>query len=271
MRLEEGETMFWKKDQLIKDMKAIGIGAKDRLLARTSMRSIGPVEGGGDTVIDALLDAVSEGMLILPTHTWKQVGNDYPIFNPKTEPSCVGILTNLFLHRPGVIRSLHPTHSVAAFGQGAEAFVSGEEQWDTPCPRGGCWGKMVDLGVKILFLGCTLNTNTMLHGVEEWRSIPNRLTHTHQKLQIVMEDGRFLDRPMRRHHNPSGDVSNNYGKILPALREKGIAQEGMIGDAHSVLCDARPMVALVTRFLEKDPDLFLHADPIPQEWYAKPR
>lgn len=260
--------MAWKKDQLMTHMRTLGIQPKDRLLVHSSMRSIGVVDGGGDTMIDALLEAVSGGMLILPTHTWNRIGTECMTYNPKTEPSCVGVLTNLFLQRSGVVRSLHPTHSVAACGDGAEAFVAGEEQWDTPCPKGGCWRKMVDLGVKILFLGCSLNTNTMLHGVEEWSVIPNRLTSDHQPLQIVMEDGQVLDRPMRRHHHPSGDVSKNYGKVLPALLKKGIAREGKIGDAQSVLCDSKPMVELISRFLEKDPDLFLHPNSIPETWYT---
>ena len=98
------------------------------------------------------------------------------IFDPMTEPSCVGILTNLFMKRPGVFRSLHPTHSIAAFGKGAEDYIQGEEKVDTPCHRNGCWGKLYDLGAKILFVGCTLRSNTILHGVEEWNQIPMRLT-----------------------------------------------------------------------------------------------
>lgn len=31
---------------------------------------------------------------------------------PDTEEACVGLLTNLFRKRPGVVRSLHPTHSM---------------------------------------------------------------------------------------------------------------------------------------------------------------
>ena len=30
----------------------------------------------------------------------------------------MGLLTNMFMKRPGVVRSLHPTHSIAAIGKG---------------------------------------------------------------------------------------------------------------------------------------------------------
>lgn len=92
------------------------------------------------------------------------------------------------MKRPGVACSWHPTHSVAALGRGAHEYVQGEEQWDTPCPRGGCWGKLYDLGAKILFVGRTLRSNTIIHEVEEWNGIPNRLTGYHQPLKILTPD-----------------------------------------------------------------------------------
>ena len=185
-----------------------------------------------------------------------------------TEPACVGILPNLFMKRPGVVRSWHPTHSVAALGRGAQEYVKGEEQWDTPCPRGGCWGKLYDLAAKILFVGCTLKTNTIIHGVEEWNGVPNRLTDTHQLLRIRTPDGQVIDRPMRRHHHVSGDISQNYDKIEDALLKTGIARLGRIGDAKTYICDVRPMVDLVSSFLKRNPDLFADRTPIPEDWYS---
>ena len=71
------------------------------------------VEGGADTVLDAWIEYFGHGLLLLPTHTWKNINADSPVFNSKETPSCVGLLTNMFLKRDGVIRSLHPTHSMA--------------------------------------------------------------------------------------------------------------------------------------------------------------
>lgn len=58
---------------------------------------------------------------------------DHPVFDSKKEPSCVGILTNLFMKRAGVVRSLHPTHSMAGFGKNAAEYLAGEEYRNTPC------------------------------------------------------------------------------------------------------------------------------------------
>lgn len=68
-----------------------------------------------------------KGLLLLPTHTWKTINAENPVFDVDNEPACVGILPNLFLKRPGVIRSLHPTHSMAGYGKDAASYLDGKK------------------------------------------------------------------------------------------------------------------------------------------------
>lgn len=258
---------MYTKTDIMNHIAELGIKRDDTLLVHSSMKAIGEVENGADTVLDAFIEYMEPGLLILPTHTWSQIGVENPIYNPQTEPSCVGILTNLFLKRPGVIRSWHPTHSVAAIGKDAADYVSSEEASDTPCPRSGCWGKLYDRNAKILFLGCSLKSNTIIHGVEEWNEIPNRITDEHTLLQIVAPDGPIIDRPMRRHHAPVPNISGNYDKLEAPLLHYGIALKGRIGDAPSILCDVKSMVDLTSAYLLLNPDLFIDSTPIPVQWY----
>jgi aminoglycoside 3-N-acetyltransferase len=258
---------MYTKNDIIDGFVQMGGKPTDTLLIHSSMKAIGEVEGGADTVLDAFMEYMKEGLLIFPTHTWEQMNDEYNCFDPKVEPSCVGILTNLFRIRPGVIRSLHPTHSVAAFGKDAVDYTSGEEQFATPCARKGCWGKLYDRKAKILFLGCSLKRNTYLHGVEEWNQIPNRLMETPRKLKVVTYDGRVIDRPMHGHHSTVGDVSQNYDKMLEPFLHYNIAKKGKIGDAESVLCDAVGMAELTTKLLQKEPKLFDDGESVPFAWY----
>ena len=50
------------------------------------------------------------------------------IYDPAETPSRVGSVTNLFRRRPGAVRSLQPTHSVAAIGNRAEEFCQAPEE-----------------------------------------------------------------------------------------------------------------------------------------------
>lgn len=241
---------------IIADLARLGIRPDERLLVHSSMKAIGDVLGRADAVVDALLQHLRDGLLLLPTHTWKEQNNPGGIFDPRVERSCVGILPERFRLRPGVVRSWHPTHSIAGCGRGAEDFLAGEENTRTPCPRRGCWGRLFDIEARILFLGAPLRTNTFLHSVEEWHGIPNRLASEATRFRIRRPDGSLVECPQFRHFSTYGDVSQNYGKVEVELLRAGIACEGMIGDARSVLCAVRPMAELVGRHLARDPAFF---------------
>ncbi len=182
------------KQRLISDFQDIGINPNGTLLVHSSMKAIGDVEGGADTVLDALSEFMSEGLLLLPTHSWDKHNLANGIYDPKTEPSCVGILGEMFRQREGVLRSLHPTHSMAALGKNAEQFIAGEETLTSPCPRHGAWGRLYDVDAQILFLGCPLTRNTYIHGVEEWSAIPNRIDSESEAPSRLLKVMRLLRR-----------------------------------------------------------------------------
>lgn len=257
---------MYTKEDLIKAFKEIGIDPEGTLLVHSSMKAVGEVDGRADTVIDAFMEYMQNGLLVFPTHTWSEENNEDNIFNPQTEKSCVGILTNIFRKREGVVRSLHTTHSLAASGEDAEEFIRGEEKVDTPCPRNGCYGKLYDRNAQILFLGCTLKTNTFIHGVEEWNQIPNRLGEKAVEYKIKLKD-KMIKRPVYPHQAPVEDVSKNYDKLKKPLLAKNICVKGKIGDAESYLCQAREMADLTSTFLQKNQDLFLDDQPVPEQWY----
>lgn len=256
------------KETLLRDISGMGINPRGSLLIHSSMKSIGPVEGGADTVLDAWSEYMKDGLLIFPTHTWRQIGKETLTFDSRTLPSCVGILPELFRRRPGVVRSLHPTHSVAVLGKEAAEFTAGEETRTTPCPRDGCWGKLLDSDAEILFLGCTLRSNTFLHGVEEWEGIPDRLDPNIQPITLIGPQGEEYHADMHRHNcRACDDVSENYIKMEPVFAKCGAIRYGNFGDARCVVGSARKMWEATVRLLKREPNLFATADPVPEDWY----
>lgn len=258
---------MYTKEQLFGQISKLGISPTDTLLIHSSMKSIGAVDGGADTVLDAFSEYLKDGLLILPTHTWRQMNAEYNVFDVNTEPSCVGILTEIFRKRPGVVRSWHPTHSVAALGKDAQAYTAGDQRWNTPCARESAWGKLYDRQAKILFIGIGFNRNTIIHGVEEWNDIPNRLTAEPVAFKVRTPDGQLLESPSHPHQSPVGSISENYPKLEEPCLRKGIATIGKFGDAQTILCDVVPMVDLTSSFLQREPDIFLDKNPIPENWY----
>ncbi|GAB1158459.1 hypothetical protein YWY31_44840 [Paenibacillus illinoisensis] len=251
------------QQSLLDQLHQLGIDGRGTLLVHSSMKSMGEVEGGADTVLDALTDYMKDGKLVLPTHTWSTINASNPMFHVESSPCCVGILPELFRKRPGVVRSWHPTHSVAAIGQDAVAFTKDDHLYDTPCARGSAWGKLLDRKATILLVGVDLKRNTFIHGVEEWVDIPGRLTDEHEQLYTVLPDGTEISVPSRRHFGLSW--SEHFWKVDEVLQRKGAMRLGKLGDAVVRVCDAAMVEAIITEMLRANPDLFSDNLPLAKE------
>lgn len=249
---------MYTKEQLVRQLSEMGLLPSDSVMVHSSMKAIGPVEGGADTVVDAFMQYFSEGLFMTPTHTWKQMGASYNVFDPLTEPGCVGIIPNIFFRRAGVHRSLHPTHSIAAYGPGAEEYVKGDENFDTPCNPRGCFGRLRDIDARILLIGVTHIKNTYIHSIEESMDVPERFTAEPVLFKVKMPDGSLREVSMYRHYNVRmAHISESFDKLKDLYFECGAARKAVFGDAECILCDARGLFDVTTAVLKEKPDYFI--------------
>ena len=142
------------------DLVALGIEKRDDLLVHSSYKQLGGVDGGIETVIQAMLSVLGDsGTLLFPTLSYSTVTPKSPVNNPVFDvintPSCVGAISNVFMKMDGVERSLHPSHSVAAFGARQNEYINGHELDDEPVGPNSPFFKLGQFGGKVLFLGCS--------------------------------------------------------------------------------------------------------------------
>lgn len=251
---------MYTQAELLNQLEQLGIDKEGTLLVHSSFKSMGQIEGGPDTVLDSLSTFMKDGLLVLPTHTWRYINGENPVFHAEDSPSNVGVLTELFRKREGVVRSLHPTHSVGALGKDSVAFVSGDEKCDTPCARESVWGKLLDREAKIMLVGVSLTRNTFIHGIEEWVDIPGRMTDTHEELYSVRADGTKIKVPSRRHCGLSW--SEHFWKVDAVLLATGAMWLGEWGDAEVRICDTVKTTEVLTKMLHDYPDLFSDNEPL---------
>lgn len=172
--------LHYTLDDLITDFVKLGLEKDDTVFIHSSFKSLGQIEGGAITVISALEDVVGqEGLILMPSfnllptleervHTW----------NVETTPSTVGWLTEFFRQMPDTYRSDNYSHSVAARGKGAEAFVADhlstdgyQSPWDY-APWGKTYGthspmfRAYKRNGKLLMIGVDYHTSTYIHLVE---------------------------------------------------------------------------------------------------------
>ena len=74
--------MYTKQD-LTAQIQAMGLRRTDAVMLHSSMKAIGEVEGGADTVLDAFMEYFSEGLFMTPAHTWAQMSEEYSFLIPK--------------------------------------------------------------------------------------------------------------------------------------------------------------------------------------------
>lgn len=257
----------YTKDDLKKDLAQMGLQSTDKIMVHSSMKSIGEVEGGADTVVDALMEYFSDGLVMVPTHTWKQMSEQYNVFDPMTEPACVGIIPNIFYKRQGVYRSLHPTHSIAAFGMGAKEYVAGEENRSTPCAEEGCFGRLKEIGAYILLVGVTHARNTYIHSVEESFAVPERLTEHPTTFRVKLPDGSLKEVKMHRHYNAKEEhISDTFDKFMNGYYELGAARKVTFGDAQCILCEASKLYEATARILKREINCFIDRPEMPNSW-----
>lgn len=246
--------MYTKQD-LLDELSKLEIDPKGALLTHLSYKAIGDVDGRGDTVLDALMEYMQGGLLVLPSHTWSNVGLKNPVMDVLYTPSCVGALTELFRKRPGVHRSLHPTHSLAAFGAQAEDFVSGEQRIHTPCGEGGAYYKLWQQNAQILLIGVNFSRNTFIHGIEEWDHAEGTLSKEKTDLYVVDRAGQRLYTPQYRHCAPLG--SDTFTKLEPDALRQGVLALGKFGDATARVMRTQPLRAMVAALIKDDPKYLL--------------
>ena len=76
-------TKAYTKESLMLDLRAMGLKSTDAIMVHSSMKSIGEVSGGADTVVDAFMEYFKDGLFMTPTHTWAQMGPEHSLFDPQ--------------------------------------------------------------------------------------------------------------------------------------------------------------------------------------------
>lgn len=260
---------MFRKEDLKDQLRLMGIVPTDTVLIHTSMGAIGPVEGGPDGVLDAFCEYLTDGLLLVPTHTWDNVTPDNPCYDVRTAVPNIGLIPRTAAFRKDGVRSLHPTHSMWAHGADAAAFVAGEEYALSPTPKGYCWDKVADRKAKILLIGVENDKNTFIHSIEERLALPDRISDKPYDITIVDEQGRSYTHPFYQQYcSKTDDISTFFGIFEKPMVEMGIQTFGQFGNACVRIVDALGCRNLLTKIYQRaETDIFAQHIQLPEYLY----
>ena len=161
------------KNEIKTDFAKLGITNGDCILLHSSLKSIGYVKNGANTVLDALIETISQkGTLVVPTYPLlgtmlKTCLNEDYIFDMNKSSTTIGVIPSVFLGYKNIIRSIHPTHSMSALGKNAKSITKSHHIGNETYGKNSPWAKIVELDGKILGVGISLAWHTIYHHVED--------------------------------------------------------------------------------------------------------
>ena len=244
------------KDELKKHFKNLGIQDGDLINLKASLRSIGKIDGGANTLIDALLECVgSEGTIVTDSFVKVYSVLSFPfwrtIVNRET-PSYAGALANAMIHYPNSFRSHHPVQKFCLIGKHARFLANSHTS--------------KDYAYKILHEMCYMGGKNLKIGSDE--KVPGVGT-THVAIgksklrQLRPRAGvRFIDENNKINLffvNWSGGCSKAFYNLNKFYDNEpnAIISRGKIGNAQAKLSDMNRTLNLELKLIKNSAEKFI--------------
>lgn len=257
-------------ETLARDLRALGIKDGDIVMLHASFRSVRPVEGGPDAVIDAIMGVVTSAGGLVMFASWEHSTYDaftagglsqlereeWPAFDPQTAPvrsTHGGAVGACLAKRPGAFRSRNPDRSLLAIGSAVPILA--HQPLDHGFGPGSPLQGLYQRGAKTLNLGAPLYTATILHYAEYLCEVPSK-QFVHYEVPIL-ENGikvwRHVTQMNRDAFVPGAEgLDPDYlEQVIRAYIEAGRHAEGLVGSAQSYLFEMTDLVPFAIRHFEQ--------------------
>jgi len=248
------EKKVYSKEDIVRDLINLGVKKGDLLNIKCSMKSIGNIEGGARTLIDALIEVVGEeGTIVTDSfiRMYKEnVAQEKPLSNEKS-PSYCGVLANEMIEYPNSFRSNHPVQKFAAIGALAKMLT--EEH--TPD----------SYAYDVLRVMCMKGGKNLKIGTDE--KVPGVGT-THVAIGIMgfrqlrpVIGVHYIDKNSEKKFfkiNWAGICGKGLIKFIPHYLNNGaVISEGNVGNAEAKITDMMKTLKIELDLLKKDPTFFM--------------
>jgi aminoglycoside 3-N-acetyltransferase len=250
---------------LLRDLRAAGVREGTVLMVHTSMRTLGWVVGGAQTVVEALVEALGPGGTVMAICGWDEdryrldynwppppaYFDELPAFDPAIARAHrgMGVVPERLRTWPGALRSSHPEASVVALGLRAQWIIEPHPA-DFPSGPGSPLARLVEADGQVLMLGAPLKTITLLHHAESLANGRDKRFVTYR--MPVLEHGKrvwgeFQDidtssRGAFPYEEVIGPDRDGFDAIGRDALDAGVGREVRIAASTSHLFDAAPLV-----------------------------
>jgi len=205
-------------------LERIGVPSDGVLVVHSAIAELSRHGFRAEAMIEALLDHVADGTLLMPTMTWRTVTPAQPHWDEIETPSHTGVLTEIFRSHYATARSIHPTHSVAARGRDAASLLARHHLDENPVSANSPYGLMQERSAFILMIGVGLECCTAIHFAEEALAPEFYLRPEPEPYQCRDRRGHTHLVRTRRHRR----LNRDFPKFAPALARRKSLHSGHI-------------------------------------------
>ena len=250
------ENRLITQEQIQADLRRIGLKKGDHVAVALSLKSIGFVLGGANAFIDAVLTVVGrKGTMMMNTFTkcfpLSEIQPDY-VFDSSRTPAFTGLVPNTLLRRKGVIRSRHPTCSMAAIGRLSEWIMSNHnETANLFLP----YERLAQIGGKYLCIGLGDRLVAIRH--ESQRKAGYFDFPPLFKLGVLYTSLEGENKLFKMNFVP---CTSKLHEIVPKIELTSHLRRGKIGNADAILAPADKIIETMTAILKEQPALTLCED-----------
>jgi aminoglycoside 3-N-acetyltransferase len=243
---------------LIENFQTLGLQPGDTLLMHSSYKSFGGVESGPQTVIDALLDVLSdEGTLIMPTFNFDFCKGEP--WDVRTTPSQMGAMTNMVREHPDAKRVFHPIYSFAVLGKHADFLT--RERYKSSYGANSLFAKLRQLDGKIMVVGLSYNDSmTFFHHVEEMEGVDYRYMKEFTGMVTDEDDNTYEDSFTMLVRDIEKGVNTAVDPMGELMEQAGVIAVLKIGEAKVCLMKAKEVYEFTAREMRRDPKLLYRVD-----------
>lgn len=229
------------------------------LMLHASIRALGPVRGGVNVVIQALLDSLGpEGTLVayVDFEPFFDDGeeDEIPVFDKRIAHAARdhGVLHETLRNWPGALRSDHPDAGVVAVGAQA-AWITNDHPFQYGYGEGSPFEKFVQTNGQVLMLGAPLDTITLLHYAEHKAQIPDKQIHRYRRRMPGPTGPVWVDFEEFDTGDPVNEnlPSNCFELIALDYLGAGRGHSGLVGAAPSYLFDGSDFTSFGIQWLEQ--------------------
>lgn len=237
------------RDDIVAGLRQSGLPAGAGVMVHTSLKSFGRVDGGAQTVIEALMEVLTpQGTLLMPSFNhgtaYEEGAPGY--YHPAKTASTNGAIPDLFWRMPDVHRSLDPTHAFAAWGRHSQRYTQYHHRTLTMGPQSPLGLLQEDDGYGLL-LGVTYGANTFHHVVEMSTQAPCLGQRT-EAYPLALPDGRRVQARTWGWRDEACPI-NDYALYQAEMHR--LHHEVMIGHCRAILFRLQDGFTVIARLLRE--------------------